>query len=161
MISNDWPNVRRRLPRSSAAFAAALVALAIAGCGGGSSTSAAMTKQEFLKQGNAICEKRMHEERAAVRRWMAGFGTHPKPPTPTQLKEIAVQGVIPPFRAAADELSELPPPPADAKTVAEILKKIDAGVKVIEERPAEGIQANPITEGAKAAIEYGLTACEV
>src|SRR4051812_38786011 len=98
--------------RRSLAILVAAVALAIviAGCGGGSSDEG-LTKAEFIKKGNAICEEVNKEFAAEYRAFLDSIGVKPgKYANDAQAHEVAEEVYLPSVERRIEELRGLNPP---------------------------------------------------
>ena len=143
----------------------AVVALALigAGCGDdeksgdseGSGGGSALTKEQFLEQGNAICAAGNAELEAEG----AGLGTAP---TPGEIEDFALRELVPNIQNQLDELRTLTPPAGDEEQVEEILTAAEEGVAAIKEDPARAFDdagADPFDTANQLAEDYGLVAC--
>jgi hypothetical protein len=143
---------------------AALVALAavVAGCGSDSETTESLTKVEFIKRADAICEKNEgkvtseFEDYAEEKGWDEN-----KEPSKEQQEEAIVEVVGPNVQAQVDEIRELGAPEGDEETIDEMLTAVEEGVERIEEEPQLLTEEakNPLAEGSKLARDYGLEKC--
>lgn len=136
-----------------------LVGALLAGCGGddgSSSTAAALTKSEYVKQGNAICRQGNKEIEAAVRKL---FGN--QQPTQQQLKQFATETAIPNIESQIEQLRALPAPSGDEETVTAIYDAAQEGVDKFKQDPLLITQDNPqaFVKANKLARDYGLTVC--
>jgi hypothetical protein len=151
------------LNRASLAVLAALVALAavVAGCGSDSETTESLTKAEFIKRADAICEKSEgkvtseFEDYAEEKGWDEN-----KEPSKEQQEEVIVEVVGPNVQAQVDEIRELEAPEGDEETIDEMLTAVEEGVEDLEENPGQVTSGdNPLAEGSKLARDYGLEKC--
>jgi len=132
-----------------------LFALWVAGCGG--SSDEALTKSEFVKQGNAICSQAAKAREKAV----FGFLKNANPQgNQDAVREEAAKKALPFYEEAAEQIDSLGAPAGDEA-------KVEAVVSAMEEAAAK-IDANPqsafagdatFSEANKAAESYGLDAC--
>ena len=144
--------------RMTGMAALAAAGLLIAGCGGGGDDKA-LTKEEFLKQGNAICTKGNDKINAAGK---AQFGN--QPPSKADIEKFAKETVVPTVEDELKQLHALKPPKADEATVNDILDAADKGLEKAKADPASLAKdnsdpTNPFAEANKKANAYGLTAC--
>ncbi len=146
---------RRILP-----FVALLAAAAfVAGCG--SSDDEALTKAEFVKQGNQICKDGL-EDRAESLSSRPGLGTKlSEEEIIAKTEPLVEDGLLPVIQREAEELGDLAAPEGEEV-------RVDAIVESLEEAVAEGekdIQGvmsgapNHFEESNKLAEDYGLTEC--
>jgi hypothetical protein len=130
----------------------------LAGCGGGddtSSTATALTKAEFLKQGNAICAKGNKEINKAADQ----IFTKNKQPTDAQFNEFATKTAIPVIQTEIDGLGALSAPSGDEATVKKIVDTAQADLDKAKADP-KALNSNKLFDDAnKLANSYGLTTC--
>jgi hypothetical protein len=140
------------------------MALFVAGCGGNdeNDTTAALTKAQFLKRGNAICAAGGKE----IDQGFKAFNEdeHLKAnqePTDAEAEEIADTILLPAVQKQVDELRELGAPEGDEEQVEEILDGADEAIEEGEEDPSALVTENGgvFAEVNKMAREYGLTVC--
>jgi hypothetical protein len=145
-----------------AAFAAIMVI--VAGCGGGddsSSDSSSITKAQFVKQADAICEKGNKESEAEFEELAKEKGfSEKKEPSKPQQEEIISEIVAPGVQKQIEEIDALGAPEGDEKQIEAMVAAVEEGVEEIEENPASLIEGkNPLAKGTKLAKDYGLKAC--
>jgi hypothetical protein len=135
----------------------ALAAL-IAGCGSDnsssdSSSSTALTKSEFLKQGNAICAKGNKE----INQAQGDLGPQS---SQADIEAFVTDTIIPSIQGQVDDLRALTPPAGDEQTVDEILTAAEDGLAKAKQDPASLTGGgDPFAKANKLATDYGLTAC--
>jgi hypothetical protein len=145
---------------------AAMIAdlLALAGCGGGDDTSTtageALSKSEFLAQGNAICEKGDKEINAEAKQTFTQQGA---PSQATQTKFVT-DTVIPNVQGQIDGIDALPLPSGDEDQVQAIVDAARSGLDKAKADPSlltdqGGGQSDPFAEANKLANAYGLDKC--
>jgi hypothetical protein len=130
------------------------------GCGNsGDSSTAALTKAEFIKRGDAICEKTDEAQKAGLKAYTE---KHPKSQTtPTGVKDAVVAAGLPPIQSEAEELAELGAPNGDEAEVEAIIKGIEDALARAEKDPGSLLktEGNPFVGVDKLADEYGFKAC--
>ncbi len=146
--------------------AVAAVALIAAGCGSsssdttGSETSAALSKSEFLKQGNAICAKGNEEVNEGFEEFVKERGLSKTKAPSKAVQEEAVEAVlIPRISDELESIRALGPPDEEAEAV---LDAAEEGLEKGEEDPIQFLQEEsngPFAKANKLAREYGLTKC--
>jgi hypothetical protein len=148
--------------------ASAALALVAAGCGGGggstesSESTSSLSKAAFVKQGNAICAKTEEEVTAGVAKFTKEHGfSEKKPPSATQIAELAEAVLVPKVRKQIEEIRALGIPSGDEKEVEAIFAAAEEALKETEEDPtvfgSGGI--GPFAKANELAREYGLTVC--
>jgi hypothetical protein len=147
-------------PLATVAVAAAASA-GILSCGSsnsGGSTSAPLTKAQFLDAGERICQERLGEKdearRHALNELPASQAAKPSHATLARLGD----SILVPVRKLTDEFSELPPP-ADSELAAKIALQLKAGLKQAEADPAGWLRADPFRKAGRSAVAYGFRAC--
>lgn len=154
--------------------AAILAALAVllafaAGCGGGDGDTSgktsgektaapALTKDDFVKQANAICRKTDETQTSELGTYVK---EHPKAEDSKAGQEKMVSAVgLPPVQKEAEELAELGAPKGDEAQVEAIVSGIEAALVKAEADPAAVLESNtPFDAAGKLATKYGLKDC--
>lgn len=159
--------------RLIALLAAVLAIAAIAGCGGGDSdteTAApestpsasegsggpALTKAEFIEQGDAICKENQEEGEAELGAVIEEIGSEP---SEEDQERVVTEVVVPTLQASADGLRGLTPPEGEEDAVAEIVDGFDAAIASIEEDPVAALEGDPFADVNEKAIAFGLEVC--
>jgi hypothetical protein len=150
-------------------LAATLVVGLAAGCGSSSSKSTTSTpattattstpplsKAEFLKQGNAICQRGNQQINAAV----AQAFPKNKQPTPAATRRFGESVVVPNIESQISHIRALPAPAGDEAKVKTLL---DAAQSALEKVKADSAllvgKTDPFKAANKLATAYGLTVC--
>lgn len=135
--------------------AALLLALTIASCGGSGDSTASLTKAEFIKQADAICE-------AADGAQVVALGRVEKE-NPGNMENVAVQKKIlataglPPVQQEAEEIADLGAPSGGEDEVAAIVDGIEKAIEEAENDPT-ALESSFVAVD-KLAARYGLKAC--
>ena len=139
----------------------AAAAVLATGCGGdsGGSTSAGLTKPQFIARADAICRK---ADEAQTTGLAAYSKEHPSDKSSKAGQEKMITSVgLPPVREEIAELSKLEAPSGDQAEIDAIIKAIEEAVSKGEDEPS--ILLNPSTgavaEASKLAGEYGFKVC--
>jgi hypothetical protein len=140
------------------------VAAIVAGCGSSSDessdTTAALTKAEFIEQGDAICEKGNQSIEAGAEEFAEDNGIDTQKPTKAQQEEVIVEVVAPGVRRQGEEIADLGAPGGDGEIVEAIVAAVEDGSDELEENPSQLIEGqNPLAKGSKLAKAYGFEAC--
>jgi len=142
--------------------AVAAIAMIAAGCGSSDDDSSALTKAEFVKQGNAICAKGNKE----IEGEFEGFAKEhnlsgDKEPSKEVLGEAAEDIVIPSVNVQVEELRELEAPSGEEDQVDEILTAAEEALETGEEDPVAltNEDEDPFAKANKLAQDYGLARC--
>lgn len=143
--------------------AVAVLGLLGAGCGGAenSSSTAPLTKAQYLKQANQICTKGLEAKARAVK---AGFESIPRNEFPNLSKQrLAMLGerALAPYQKTVDELAALSPPAKDKKAIERLLDEFEAAAAETEAKPILLAEGNPFGEAGEAAVKFGLKACHL
>jgi maltose-binding protein MalE len=151
---------------------AGVVAIAIvaAGCGSSSDdtsgssdtteTTAALSKAEFIKQGDAICTKGNKSIETEANEFAEENKVNTKKPTKAQKEEVITEVVAPSVRKQGEEIAELGAPSGDEAEVEAIVAAVEGGAEELEEDPNLLIEGkNPLAKGSKLADSYGFKVC--
>jgi len=146
---------------------AAVVAVAIAGCGG--SDDEPLTKGEFVAQASSICKRSDEEIVQRLSTYMREQPNEGAGQTQDQLFAGAVDDVLlPAVETQIQAIGSLEPPPADEKPVSAYLGAMERGVEAVE-------RAGPTYTSLKASLyefekrflpagriagDYGLKNCQ-
>lgn len=140
------------------AIVVALLAVG-AGCGGGDDEEA-LSKAEFIKQGDAICKKSGDKVDAAAEERFADLGRN-EPPSAAQIKTFAEDTIIPEISGQLEDLRELPAPEGDDDKVNEIIDAADEALGKVEDDPTVLLEqgGDPFEAANKLASDYGFKEC--
>jgi hypothetical protein len=132
-------------------------ALLVTGCGG-SDEPEALTKAEFVKQGNAICKQSESERSKVIER----FSQEVKPDKDSMVKaqEELVLALVPTYEKATTKIDELGAPEGDEQKVEEIVKAREEAIEQVKANPGSAaISSLPFNDANKLLQSYGLTTC--
>jgi hypothetical protein len=136
---------------------AIVVALALAGSGCGSDSSS-LTKVEFAKQVEKICEKAKHREITAFGAYTAK--SQQKNLSREAASKFIVEGTLQPVEEMADEIGELGTPSGDQGQVAKLVRAFESVAEKARQDPTAALRsAGVYREADKVAAQYGLSAC--
>jgi hypothetical protein len=144
------------------AVIAPLACLGLFGCGDGDTTSSAeapLTKAQFLKQGDKICQEGLKEKDEAVK---AALSESLSPSNKKSLQAARVElgeEVVSIYSTIADDLGNLTPPQKDEAVVKDILAKMEQGIEIGEAEPEKVAELALLGKARQAAESYGLSAC--
>lgn len=133
--------------------------LVAAACGGGSS---ALSKEEFLKQGNAICNK---ENDAINEAQKKAFPDENVQPDPAVFGKFFRDTIAPHVKAEIDGVEALKPPKDLQSAVDSLVNHAHAALAKLQEQadkdPAVLLSGSddPFVDVNKEAINIGLTVC--
>ena len=122
-------------------------------------TASDLTKAEFIKQGDAICEKTDQAQEAALKVYLK---KHPKA---TSSEEGEAQMVLiaglPAIQVEAEELAALGAPEGDEEEVQAIVEGIEEAASKGEENPISLVKGtkNPFLAVDGLAAKYGFKVC--
>jgi hypothetical protein len=142
------------------------IAAIVAGCGssddGSTDTTAALTKAEFIKQGDAICEKGSKQIEEEAEAFAEDNDVDTENPSDEQQEEVIETIVGPSLQTQADELSELGAPSGEEAKVTAMLEALEEGAEELESDPGVLLGSNgsdPIDTANELANEFGFKAC--
>jgi hypothetical protein len=141
---------------------AVVASIGILGCGSSGSESSAeapLTRAQFLRQGDQICQKGLRKKDEAVKAALGkSFPTKDKALLQKARTEL-VEEVLTVYGNIADRLGDLTPPQKDEAAVAGILAKMHRDIEKGEARPEDAGNLVLLVAARRAAEAYGLTGC--
>ncbi len=142
-----------------------LVIVTVAGCGGSddsTSTAAALTKAQFVKQGDAICKK----GDAEIEEGFEDFAKENdipknKEPNKAQGAEIVETVIVPNIKNQGEEIRALKVPEGDEDQITAMLDSLDEAIEEAEADPETLFdeKSDPFGAANKQAKEYGFKVC--
>jgi hypothetical protein len=146
-----------------AAVAAAVLVGLVAGCGGGDETttegSAALTKAEFIKQGDAICGEGNDQSEKEAEEFAEDNDFDLEKATEEQLEEAVSEVLVSNLSRQVEELDALAAPEGDEDQVEEIIGSLEDALEEIEGDPSLVFQNEVLKEPGELAGEYGFKVC--
>jgi hypothetical protein len=143
----------------------ATMAAIVTGCGSSDddTTSAALTKAQFIVKADAVCKTGNDEIEAEVEAFKTenGLGDEEEP-SKAQQAEVSKTILVPNVENQAEEIRDLEAPSADEDQISKMLDSLEEGVEEVEDNPQapfESNQPNPFGPANKIAEEYGLVVC--
>jgi hypothetical protein len=152
---------RQRRGTKQAALATIVAALLLVSCGGTEEMSAPLTKTEYIKQGNAICQKNLKENEKALAEALKQLSAKKISPSSRKGAEDLTSAALPPLTALTQQLADLTPPPKDEKTASQMVEQFESGLTKMEEDPLGAFKSNSFQPAGETARQYGLTACTI
>ena len=138
----------------------------VAGCGSSDDSSTdsttALTKAEFIKQGDAICEKGSKQIEEEAEAFADDNNVDTEKPTNEQQEEVIETVVGPSLQTQADELGELGAPRGEEAKVTAMLDALEEGAEELESDPGVLLGkkgSDPLDEANELANEFGFKAC--
>lgn len=133
---------------------------ALAGCGGSddansTTIAAAISKEEFVTQGNQICADGNEQFDDALDQLQADVG---KRPSEADMEQFATESAVPIIQDQIDQLRALGVPAGEGDQVNEFLDSAQSNVDELENDPTL-FTSNLFAETNKLAGQYGLTEC--
>jgi hypothetical protein len=146
----------RKGPFVSVVGAVLLAFVMGSGCGSDSS-STALTKAQFVKQGNAICKEWEAGRNAAI----AAVGQKFSGKTSNAAKEKAILMILSPYEEAIGRLEELSAPSGDDAQIEAILASMHEAAGKVKADPGTALVSGlPFRQANKRVEDYGLNRCE-
>jgi hypothetical protein len=144
------------------------IVVLLAGCGGASLSAparssgtarvtggTAITKAEFIKQADAICEKTDATQTAAVEAQLGSSN-----PNHHEVEQAIEKYALPPIKEEVDELEGLEVPAGDRVQIRAILRGIKGAVRRAEADPGSVVSGSgPFASVEKLGREFGFAAC--
>jgi hypothetical protein len=143
----------------------AVLAVVVAGCGSSSddtSSTASLSKAEFVKQGNAICKEGNEKIESEFEKFAKENNlSKKKAPTEAQLEEAAHKFLIPTITKQVEGLRALGAPSGEEEKVNTLLDDAEEALEEVEEDPSllSDEKNEPFEDVNKEARAVGLTTC--
>jgi len=136
-----------------------MLALLIAGCGGGDSASA-LSRGQFVREANAICREQAEKRNATVQ--AAIVGHDPKKLLPLSKREEIVRKAIGLYAQVPKKLKQLGSPEGDEEKVEAITKAMEKSAAEVKKTPKKALEGvDQFAEANELSREYGLEECVV
>jgi hypothetical protein len=130
----------------------------LVGCGSGQQSATVLTKAEFVKEAEAICQNGIEGEEKAFEEAAAQRRSYTQAQREVKVEEFASQ-LKSLYRGVSEELSELSLAPKEERIAGAIAAKVEVGVKKLSADPVIVLKTNPLLEAAEAASKFGLEEC--
>ena len=126
----------------------------VLGCGSSEDETAStpLTKAQFVKQANAICEERGKERQDKFASWEQQSSDFD-----AGLKKV----IVPSVRQEVEELEALSPPAKDEAKVSKMIENLSEVADAIEKEGAEGISGSGLSDFERETEAYGLDVCSI
>ncbi|HWO82796.1 MAG TPA: hypothetical protein VNM38_03275 [Solirubrobacterales bacterium] len=132
------------------------------GCGSSNNpeeTSPALTKAQFLKRGNEICEKRLEEKDDVVKAAVKKLAASGQKEASKQLQQEVGESVLSSYRLIANELGSLEPPAQDKDEIEALITTLEDSLDEADSDPSSVLSTEIFGEAAEAGRSYGLDTC--
>ncbi len=143
------------------AVGVAIALTAVVGCGGGDDDGGeeALTKVEFIKQGDAICEKAEKQAETEAEEFAEENGFNLEKATDEELEEAVAEVLVPALSRQAEEIDALAAPEGDEEKVEAIVVALEDGTADVEGDPSLVFEGKPLKEASQLATDYGFEVC--
>lgn len=138
------------------------VAALLAACGddgGDGGGEEALTKAEFIKQGDEICAEWEERSETEAQEFAEENDFDLEDPSKEELEEAVSEVLVPALNQQAEELSELGAPEGDEEQVEEIVTSLQEAADEVEEDPSRAFEGQPLDEASRLAADYGFEVC--
>jgi hypothetical protein len=134
----------------------AALALGMGGCGGDESVGPTLTKAEFLKKADLVCEEAGNEQLEIA---AAYIEKHPG----AEEKDYVAQAAIPPLENQVRNLKALGLPNKDKATLVAYFSEFEKDLAAAKEEPLKILSENdnPFARTVKLGEKYGFVGCAV
>jgi hypothetical protein len=145
---------------------AAVMALAVVAAGCGSSSdddstegAVALTKAEFIKQGDQICKQAGEDSQAEAEEFADENDFELEKASKEQLEEAIDQVLVPVLNNQVEEIKALGAPEGDEDQVEAILVALEDGSDEVAADPSRAFEADPLKQAKRLAQGYGFKVC--
>lgn len=132
-------------------------ALVLSGCSddGDKDADKALSKSEFIKQADKICQDGTDK----IDKAEDGFADA-ESPTEAEVEKAIEDVVVPAMREQVDKIRDLEPPKADADEIKKMLDLLDADVEKLDDDWMTFVtDEDAFVAANKAAVDYGFKVC--
>lgn len=141
-----------------AGLVAALAAI-VGGCGGGSDSTTTVTKAQFVKKVDALCEEREKERTNKVSAIASSLKPNEKLSNDRQTKMVETI-IFPSYAKMIENVESVEAPKGDEAEINEIIKSMEKAQKKVEADPRQAVFSVVMFEEANGlATKYGLKHC--
>lgn len=142
------------------AIGMAIALVALGGCGGGDDGGEeALTKVEFIEQGDAICEKAEKQSANEAEEFAKDNGFDLEKASGEELEEAVAAVLVPALSRQAEEIDALGAPEGDKEKVDAIVVALEDGTADVEDDPSLVFEGEPLKEASRLATDYGFKVC--
>ncbi len=139
----------------------AAVAVVAGGCGSGGDSTSSLTKAQFVKKVDALCEEREKERTAKVSAIASSLKPGEKLSNAQQTKMVE-SIIFPSYAKMIENVESLEPPEGDQAKVNEIVQAMEKAQKKVEADPRQAVFSVVMFEEANGlAKKYGLVHCGI
>jgi len=148
-------------------FLAAIVAIAIVGCGesddsGVTVETGALAKSQFIKQADKICEKELAIFERKIAAFLKENEGEPPQDSPKRAADALEAIIAPSFERQIEEVSDLGAPEGDEEQISSILISMQEALDRGRSDPLKFVNSkDPFASARKQAKEYGFQTCGV
>lgn len=137
----------------------ALLALVAGGCGSSSDSTTTVTKAQFVKQVDALCEEREKERSNKVAAIASSLKPGEKLSNGQQTKMVETI-IFPSYAKMIENVESVEPPAGDEAKINEIIKAMEKAQNKVEADPRQAVFSVVMFEEADGlATKYGLKHC--
>jgi hypothetical protein len=146
-------------------MAALVVGICVTGCGSSNSTStetttAAITKAEFVAKGNAVCVKGEKAQEAKINAYIKKHGLENKKPSKAQEAELVETVLVPNVQSQIDGVKALGAPSGEEQQVNAAVELSQQALEKVEANPGLAFgKENAFAAAGKQLHALGLTKC--
>jgi hypothetical protein len=129
--------------------------------GSASTTTTALTKDEYIREANRICKQQDKKIERASKQFFADAPNDEEPP-PQEVAEFGEKTVFPAIKDEIDRVEQLGAPEGDEDQIKKMLDAAKSGLADLEAHPDQlekGGIASSFEEYQKLASAYGLDEC--
>lgn len=136
-----------------------IIAVFATGCGGGSSSTAAISQKQFIAQANTICKNGEAEESRRFKEAEKKYPTH-KQVSAAFRNKVLTWIFVAPYEKTIANLKSLGAPEGDEAKVEAIIRAMEKAKTAVKAEPTQVLTNSTMYEEAnELASEYGLEDC--
>jgi hypothetical protein len=132
-----------------------VLAALLAGCGG--EDEEALTKAQFVKQGDAICARQSKQKDAEL---IKGYESLEKNAGRQAEAQLIADIALPPIAEMTEELADLGLPEGQQDEAEQFISEMETAISEVEEDPTRALTTEPFDKAKASAKRLGFTACQ-
>lgn len=142
-----------------------VVGLLAAGCGGGddgdTATGEALSKAQFIKRADRICQQAFDAVEGETKEWAREHDIPTdREPSDEVKEELVTEVIVPNLEQQADDVEALGFPSGDEQRVEAVLAALRSGAREVTEKPELVIEGKHVlSEASGLAEDYGFEVC--
>lgn len=141
------------------AIAMAIALVAVTACGSDDGGEEALTKVEFIEQGDEICRQAEKRSEPEAEEFAEENDFELEKATDAELEEAIAAVLVPALEQQAEEIDALGAPEGDEEEIEAIVVALRDGAAEVDDDPSLAFEGEPLKEASQLARDYGFEVC--